>query len=92
MRQAARVDTTQAEIVAALRRAGAWVLDLSRAGQGVPDLYVAYPAREWAGFLECKSRGGRMTPAEVRFVAECPVPVRVVYSAEDALRVIGAMQ
>lgn len=41
MRRAARTDANHAAIVAAFRRLGYSVLDLSRVGQGCPDLLVA---------------------------------------------------
>lgn len=40
MRRAAKVDRNQAEIVAALRKAGATVQSLAAVGDGVPDLLV----------------------------------------------------
>jgi hypothetical protein len=40
MRRAARVDANHAEIVAAFRKCGCQVLDLSRVGGGCPDLLV----------------------------------------------------
>ncbi len=99
MRRAHRVDECQAEIVDALRRMGAFVLDLSALGQeGVPDLFVCFrgyrPAGgckdhlavwSWTGFLECKSPDGKLTAGQRRFIALCPLPVRVVRSIDDAL-------
>lgn len=40
--KAAKVDATQAEIVAALRKAGATVQSLATVGNGCPDLLVGY--------------------------------------------------
>lgn len=88
--RASRVDLTQAEIVDALRRVGAFVWICSRLGDGFPDLFVVF--RELAYLLECKSPGGRLTGAEQRFIAMCPIPVHVVHTADEALRVIGAMR
>ena len=42
MRRAAKVDGNHRKIVAALRAAGALVVDLSAAGKGVPDLLVGW--------------------------------------------------
>jgi hypothetical protein len=89
MRRAARVDANQAEIVQALRQVGAFVFDCSRVGSGFPDLFVGF--RGQAYLLECKSAGGKLTPAEREFLALCPVPVHVVYGTDDALRAIGAL-
>ena len=87
MRQAARVDANQAEIVDALRRVGAFVWICSRLGDGFPDLFVVF--REQVYLLECKSPGGRLTGAEQRFIAACPARVHVVRNADEALRAIG---
>lgn len=45
MRRAAKVDRNQAEIVAALRQAGATVQPLHSVGQGCPDLLVGFRGR-----------------------------------------------
>ena len=42
MRRAARVDENQAEIVAAFRKLGCSVLDMSALGNGKPDLLVGH--------------------------------------------------
>ena len=42
MRRAAKIDENQPEIVAALRKIGALVTDLSGVGNGVPDILVAF--------------------------------------------------
>jgi len=42
MRRAAKVDTNQADIVAALRKIGASVQPLHSVGQGCPDLLVGW--------------------------------------------------
>jgi hypothetical protein len=83
------VDSTQAEIVDALRRVGAFVWDCSRLGGGFPDLFVAF--RGEAFLLECKAPKGRLTGREREFALLCPLPVRVVRSADEALAAIGAI-
>jgi hypothetical protein len=45
MRRAAKVDRNQAEIVRALRQAGASVQPLHMVGQGCPDLLVGFQGR-----------------------------------------------
>jgi hypothetical protein len=42
MRRIARVDKNQAEIVSALRKAGARVLHLHQHGEGCPDILVGF--------------------------------------------------
>lgn len=53
MRRAAKVDATQAAIVKALRKVGAFVQPLHQVGAGCPDLLVGYRQR-WF-LIECKS-------------------------------------
>jgi hypothetical protein len=87
-RYAARVDNTQAEIVAALRGVGASVQSLACVGGGVPDLLVSFRGRTY--LLELKSPGGRLTPAEADWIACWRGPVAVVASVAEALHAIDA--
>ena len=91
--RAARVDENQPEIVAALRRAGAFVQILSSVGQGVPDLLVAYQGR-WS-LLEVKDSGKapsaqKLTDVQIVWHKEAKeyAPVYVVNTVEAALAVI----
>lgn len=95
MRRAAKVDDNQREIVAALRRAGATVRDLSRVGEGCPDLLVGFRGRNW--LVEVKrpkatgQRAGRTTPAQDEFLAGWRGHAVVVWTVEEALQAIGAL-
>ena len=93
MRRAARVDATQAEIVAALRAAGAsvWVI-------GLPvDLLVGHRGRSM--LIECKSVTGKRKPQPARytdlqreFLATWRGgPVATVTDAESALRALAVL-
>jgi hypothetical protein len=67
MRRAAKVDRTQAEIVAAAQAIGAVVVNLSAVGRGVPDLAVLWRGRTW--WVECKDgalppSARKLTPAQ----------------------------
>lgn len=53
MRRAAKVDANHGEIVSAFRRLGASVADLSRCGNGVPDLAVG--VNQQMRFVEIKA-------------------------------------
>lgn len=86
MRRACKVDVTQASIVKALREAGATVQDLSAVGRGVPDLLVGYNTVNY--LIECKSPGGKLTPQQRVWHSEWNGTVRIVYTAEEALRII----
>lgn len=96
MRRAAKVDTTQRDIVDGLRAAGAQVFIL-----GQPcDLLVRYYSnryREWTWqTLECKTPRGKKSPkavvdkrqlAQIEFLAATRTPV--VLSLSDAKRELG---
>lgn len=95
MRRAAKVDANHAEIVAALRSAGCWVMDLSAVGKGCPDLLVHGPTWPWhLTLLEIKDGSKppserKLTPAQVKFHAGCNAPLMVVTSADEALAAMG---
>ncbi len=70
MRRAARTDTNHADIRDGLRRAGYPVFDLSKVGGGYPDLMVMSKARDpMFVLMECKTKKGKFTPAQVKFHA-----------------------
>lgn len=85
-----RVDANQAEIVAALRKAGCTVQHLHTIGSGCPDLLVGYNAENW--LLEIKAPGGTLTPDEREWWMKWNGQVAVARSAEDALQIIGIMK
>lgn len=94
-RRAARVDANQAQIVSALRAAGATVQSLAEVGNGVPDLLVGH--RNQTYLLECKD-GNK--PPSARELTQDQIewhvnwtggPCLVVNSAEEALCAIGAI-
>ena len=87
MRFRAKVDRNHAEIVKALRAAGRRVLDLSRVGQGCPDILVG-----WGGhqvLMEIKADKGKLTPQQEAFRASWPCPVVIVRSVGEALAATG---
>jgi len=92
MRRAAKTDRNQAEIVAALRKAGCAVQDLSAVGRGVPDLLVARAGLNI--LLEVKDgkkppSDRRLTPEQEAWHAAWPGDVYVVTSVTEALAVIA---
>ncbi|WP_225783350.1 hypothetical protein [Xenophilus sp. Marseille-Q4582] len=94
MRKKARVDANQPAVVAALRKAGATVQSLAAAGDGVPDLLVAF--RSDLFLLEVKDgskppSARALTPDQVRWHAAWGAPVHVVNSVDEALQAIGAI-
>ena len=89
MRQAGRVDSNQAEIVEALRKAGADVIDMHRVGGGFPDLLICYGG--YLTLMEVKSPTGKLNKAELRWHERHGVemPVHIVHNIDEALRTIG---
>ena len=92
MRRAARVDRTQAEIIAALRKVGASVQPLHTLGSGCPDLLVGY--RHVNYLMEIKD--GELPPSKRRLTADESTWMQtwngqyaVAGSVREALRIIG---
>ncbi len=93
MRKAAKIDTNQPEIVAALRAVGALVHPTHTAGAGFPDLVVKF--REVIYLLEVKD--GSLSPSRRKLTPDQEVwhgvwrgpCVAVVNSVDEALAVIG---
>lgn len=91
MRRAAKVDANQAEVVAALRQAGAGVTLLHQVGGGCPDLLVGIHGC-W-GVIEVKDgakppSARKRTPAQIRWWDENihGGPRAIVTDVEGALR------
>jgi len=95
MRRRAAVDANQSEIVAALRRVGASVVDLSSVGAGCPDVLCGYRGVNYAVEIKdgdkFKSQR-KLTPAQVQFHAAWRGQVCVVETVDEALRAIGAVK
>lgn len=87
-----RVDDNQAEIVQALRKAGATVQPLHTIGQGCPDLLCAF--RQVNFLLEVKDgskppSARKLTPDEARWIGDWRAPVYIV---TNALEAVGLLQ
>lgn len=101
-RRAARTDTGQAEIVAALRAVGCTVAVTSDVGGGFPDLVVGLANRGEGPerlnlLLEIKDgskppSARRLTPAEQAWHAAWRGQVAVVASVDEALAAVGAAE
>ena len=90
MTWARKVDANQAAIAGALRASGASVLDLSRVGQGCPDILAAKGEKSW--LIEVKGPNGKLTPDQVRFHREWQGAVRIVTSIDDAAKVVAELR
>lgn len=92
MRSYHRIDNNHKAVRDVLRKSGWLVLDLSRAGKGVPDLFIAKAGRVM--FCEVKNGAAAkadqvLTPAQETLhasFAAAGVPVVVVNSVEEAVR------
>lgn len=89
MRYHGRTDLLQKEIVMGLRQAGAKVAITSSLGNGFPDLLVKY--RGVLHLLEVKTKGNKLTDEETLFFSDWCDVTTVIYTLEDALRVIGVI-
>ena len=94
MRTRAKVDATQAEIVGALKKAGATVQPLHTVGKGCPDLLVGYRGRNW--LIECKPNVGGPKKQSLRdnqreWFDGWKGQAAVVQDGDAALAVIGAI-
>lgn len=83
-----RTDSNQAEIVAALRQAGASVFSLHAVGRGVPDLLVGFRGNNY--LLEVKSEKGKLTEDQEKWINNWRGHVAIVRSVGEALKSIGA--
>lgn len=88
MRQAARRDSNEGEIVRALEAVGCSVTRLSQ--KGVPDLLTSRNGVNY--LLEVKEGKAKLTEDQEAFFAYWQGQVCVVRSVEDALRAVGAIE
>ena len=82
MRRAAKVDANHQAIRSALRRCGWKVIDLSRAGNGVPDLLAL--KGESLRLVEVKSDKGKLTAWQALLQLE-GWPIHILRSVDDAI-------
>lgn len=85
MRRAGRKDTTQADIVKALRDIGVTVFVVNQ--EGLPDL-LTHSRGVWLP-VETKSPKGKLTPAQQATYAKAQFPV--VESVGEALSLFGVL-
>ncbi len=77
-----RTDANQKEIVAALEKIGCTVYIIGRP----VDLVVGRTALNW--LMDCKSEKGTLTPFQKDFFRDWKGQVRVVRSAEEAVKLV----
>ena len=89
MRYASKTDANQSAIVDELRRVGASVESLHRVGKDIPDLLVGFRGQNY--LIEIKAPGGATTPGQRMWHATWSGQCAVVTTADEAMRVIGAI-
>ena len=90
----ARVDATQKEIVAALRRCGFSVAHTHMVGSGFPDVVVA--RHGWTALVEIKDgtkppSARKLTPDEEKFHREWPGEIHIIESPDDVVRLYQSL-
>jgi hypothetical protein len=95
MRRAARTDDNHADIVQALRSAGAAVQSLAAIGDGCPDLLIGYAGRTAVVEIKDGSKPPsrqRLTPAESAWHAGWTGgTLAIVSDVESAMRLLRVM-
>lgn len=92
-----KTDSNHTEIAAILRQVGCSVVDLSRVGQGVPDLLWGrvVPCRfcgahtPQAGVLEVKTAAGKLNEKQIAFHDDWRGPIAIARDMDDVLRAVG---
>lgn len=88
-----RRDANHRDIIQALRDAYISVWDTADLGNGFPDAVAAAPHRvtgqDLTALLEIKTKDGKLTPAEEKFIADWRGTVHIVRTVEEALAVFG---
>ena len=80
------MDANQDEIVAALRKCGAYVKLLSIYPKLLDLLVYRRGQLYW---IEVKADGGRLTEAEQSIFDACPGVTHIVRNVDEALRIVG---
>ena len=95
MRRKARVDSNHQEVVAAFRKFGCSVLDLSRLGDGCPDLCVGYGGISRLVEIKDGSKppsARKLTEDQKTFISVDKGGVRIVTSTDDCVAVVAEMR
>ncbi len=93
-RRAARTDSNHLSIVEALRKCGCAVFSLAAIGKGVPDLCISKSGHCCLAEIKDGTRSPskrKLTPDQVRFMAEWKSPVMILSSVDDAVRLAQVM-
>lgn len=83
-----KVDANQGEIVDALRKIGASIIDLSAVGGGAPDLAVGFLGKTYLLEVKNPKTKGKLNKLQQKWHDEWKGSVYVVYSAEEAIGIV----
>ena len=86
-----RPDSNQREIVNALRKKGYEVIDYHALGR-ILDLLVTRHENQFSTWVECKRRGGVLTPAEKKFWDAYYGNKIIAFDGEDAVTQVQALE
>ena len=81
-----RKDNNQTEIVEGLRARGFSVEITSNVADGFPDIVVGWNGRTY--LMEIKSKGGKLTPEQIKWHDAWQGHKSVIYSAEEAIKIM----
>lgn len=84
MTYARRVDSTQSDIVLAIRKIGGEVTHLHAVGNGVADIAVSY-RQKWF-FFELKGPDGKQNEKQIEWAKKQRAPVYVVSTPLEVVR------
>jgi hypothetical protein len=88
--RARRVDSNHKELVEAFRQLGATVTDLSRVGQGCPDILVGYCSISIP--VEIKTRTGKLNLLQQQWLENWQGSHAIVRDHEGVIRLIETMR
>jgi hypothetical protein len=95
MRRAARVDGNHGEIIDTLRKAGCTVLDMSRLGNGAPDIALGYGGLTMMAEIKDGSKSPskrRLTPDEQKWADMWTGGCALILSPSDALEAANTLR
>lgn len=80
-----RSDSNQSQIVEALQKCGAFVVNLNQVGAGCPDLAVYLNGWHLIEIKTSSPIGWKYMPAQKKFLHRCPVTIPVLTTIEEAV-------
>lgn len=85
-----RTDTNQAEIIKALRKMGASVVDIHEVGNGCPDIAVGFRGRDYLVEIKNEQRY-TLTKDQIKFHKSWNGSITILHSIEHAVQWINRL-